>query len=243
MKLLLIAGMGESVGLARELSVIAGHDVICVTEGRAVARAEPPAKIYDGRFERDADFVDYVAQQGFDMVIDAAHPFEFRLGGLASKMGLPYLRVMRAAWQPKAGESWITVSTMSDAVDAIAQDATVFLATGRGSVQAFQGRTDVRVLCRQLGEHGHKFPHPQGGYIFGAGPFTVQDEADLFQSLKVEYLILRNSGSEQGRSKVDAACALGIKVVMIAQQDLGLVPSQLATFDSIVKRVAEYADH
>ncbi|MBT3466457.1 MAG: hypothetical protein HN456_04575, partial [Rhodobacteraceae bacterium] len=54
MKLLLIAGMGESVALARELSVIEGHEVICVTEGRAVARAEPPVKIYDGIFQTDA---------------------------------------------------------------------------------------------------------------------------------------------------------------------------------------------
>ena len=116
MKLLLIAGMGESVGLARELSAIVGFEVICVTEGRAAARADPPAKIYDATFPNDRDFIDYLVEQAFDMVIDAAHPFEFRLGKLARDLGLAYLRVTRPPWQPKPGEIWTNATTMKAAV-------------------------------------------------------------------------------------------------------------------------------
>lgn len=243
MKLLLIAGMGESVGLAREFSAIAGFEVICVTEGRAVARAEPPAKIYDGWFEQDADFVRYVAEQRFNIVIDAAHPFEFRLGKLALEMGVPYLRVMREAWQPKQGEAWINVVSMDQAVAAIPNQARVFLATGRGSVFAFETRPDVHVMCRQLAQHDRKFPLPNGAYVFGEGPFSVLDEQGIFESLKVDCLILRNSGSEQGRSKVDAASGLGVKVVMIDRIDHGLTAIQMTTLDDVVKRVTDYADH
>ena len=243
MKLLLIAGMGESVALARELSVIEGHEVICVTEGRAVARAEPPAKIYDGIFETDVDFAGYVASERFDMVVDAAHPFEARLGTIARGLELPYLRVTRQEWTPKQNEDWINVASMKEAVVAVPKAARIFLATGRGSVHAFQDRADAYVMCRQLEQHDRAFPLENGEYIFGEGPFSVTAEMQTLQSLEVDFLILRNSGSVQGRSKVDAAGNLGIKVIMIQKTDMGLPHSQTATFKDVAKRVADYADH
>ena len=243
MKLLLIAGMGESVGLARDLSAIAGFEVICVTEGRAVARAEPPAKIYDSRFETDEEFVRYVTDQRFDMVIDAAHPFEFRLGQLVLGLGLPYLRVMRDAWHPLPDETWINFASMKDAVAAIPSGARVFLATGMSSVFAFENRPDVHVMCRQLAQHDRSFPLTNGEYIFGEGPFSVAAEMVVFQSLNVDHLVLRNSGSDQGRSKVDAACALGIKVIMIERPKLELAPSQMTSLDNVVNKVIQFADH
>ena len=243
MKLLLIAGMGESVALARELSVIEGHEVICVTEGRAVARAEPPAKIYDGIFETDADFAGYVASERFDMVVDAAHPFEARLGTIARGLELPYLRVTRQEWTPKQNEDWINVASMKEAVVVVPKAARVFLATGQGSVHAFQDRADAYVMCRQLEQHDRAFPLENGEYIFGEGPFAVTAEMQTLKSLKVDCLILRNSGSVQGRSKVDAAGNLGIKVIMIQTSDMGLPQLQIATFMDVAKRVADYADH
>ena len=243
MKLLLIAGMGESVALARELSVIEEHEVICVTEGRAVARAEPPAKIYDGVFQTDADFARYIAEERFDMVVDAAHPFEARLGTIARGLELPYLRVIREEWTPKHNEDWISVTSMTEAVAALPKGARVFLATGRGSVHAFQDRADVYVMCRQLEQHDRAFPLENGEYIFGEGPFSVTAEMQTLQSFKVDCLILRNSGSVQGRSKVDAAGNLGIKVIMIQKTDMGVPQLQTATFMDVAKRVAGYADH
>lgn len=243
MKLLLIAGMGESVGLARDLSAIAGFEVICVTEGRAVARADPPAKIYDSLFETDEEFVRYVTDQRFDMVIDAAHPFEFRLGALVLGLGLPYLRVMRDAWHPLPDETWINTASMKNAVAAISSGARVFLATGRGSVFAFENRPDVHVMCRQLAQHDRSFPLTNGEYIFGEGPFSVAAEMVVFQSLNVDHLVLRNSGSDQGRSKVDAACALGLKVIMIERPKMELAPSQMTSLENVVNKVTKYADH
>ena len=63
------------------------------------------------------------------------------------------------------------------------------------------------------------------------------------QFLKADYSILRNSGSVQGRSKVDAAGNLGVKVIMIQKSDMGLSQSQTATFVDVAKLVADYADH
>ena len=243
MKLLMIAGMGESVALARELSVIEGHEVICVTEGRAVARAEPPVKIYDGVFQTDADFARYIADESFDMVVDAAHPFEARFGTIARGLELPYLRVTREEWTPKQNEDWINVASMKEAVAAVPRAARVFLATGRGSVHAFKERADAYVMCRQLEQHERAFPLDNGAYVFGAGPFSVTAEMQTFHTLKVDFLILRNSGSVQGRSKVDAAGNLGIKVIMIQKTDVGVPQFQTATIFDVAKRVADYANH
>lgn len=243
MKLLLISGMGESVALAHDLSAIAGHDVICVTEGRAVARAKPPAIIHDGTFETDADFARYIAHERFDMVVDAAHPFDFRLGAVAQGLDIPYLRAVRERWMPKANELWVNQPSIAQAVAAIPSGARVFVATGRGSVFAFENRPDVHVLCRQLVLHTRNFPLPIGQYVFGEGPFSITAEMDVFKSFKVDHLLLHNSGSVQGRSKVDAACALGIQVMMIDRPNWGLAPSQITGIADVVKRVADYADY
>jgi precorrin-6A/cobalt-precorrin-6A reductase len=243
MKLLLIAGIGESVALARELSVIEGHEVICVTQGRAVARAEPPAKICDVVFQSDADFSHYVEDERFDMVVDAAHPFEARLGTIARGLELPYLRVTREIWTPKQDENWISITSMKEAVAAVPKGARVFLATGRCSVHAFEKRADVYVMCRQLEQHDRAFPLDNGAYVFGAGPFSVAAEMQTFKTLKVDCLILRNSGSVQGRSKVDAAGNLGVKVIMIQKTDMGVPQSQTVAFNDVAKRVAQYANY
>ncbi len=243
MKLLLIAGIGESVGLARDLSATAGFEVICATQGRAVARAQPPTKNCDSHFETDQEFLDYLGDQCFDMVVDAAHPFEFRLGQLARTAGLAYLRVVRPVWMPKASEHWINAPSIEGAVAAIPAGARAFVATGRGSLAAFSARPDVHVLCRQLVQHEHAFPLSNGAFVFGEGPFSVASEMQVFEALDVRYLVLRNSGSLQGRTKVDAACALGIKVIMIEQGQSDLPDEQVAPINKVVERVIEHANY
>lgn len=241
MKLLLIAGMGESVGLARDLSALQGVEVTCVNEGRAVARAAPPAKTYDGTFADDAAFAAFLT--GFDFVVDAAHPFQSKLGQVAATCGLPYLRATRPVWTEGVGEAWIKTTSMKDAIDAIPKGATLFVVTGRGTLKHLTHRTDLTVFCRQLDQHDQNFPLENGRFIFGEGPFDADDEIALFQMLGVDTMLLRNSGSVAGSSKLEAARACGIRIVMIDPPSLQIDADQVADLSQIVERVRAHADH
>lgn len=241
MKLLLIAGMGESVGLARDLSALAGVEVTCVNEGRAVARAAPPVRTHAGAFADDAAFAAFLT--GFDFVVDAAHPFQSVLGRVAVASGLPYLRATRPVWTQQTGEAWIKTESMKGAIDAIPTGATLFVVTGRGTLRHLSERTDLTVYCRQLDPHDQPFPLDKGRYIFGQGPFEMDDEIMLFQMLGVDTLLLRNSGSVAGSSKLEAARKLGTQVVMIDPPSLQIDADQSVDIANVVERVRTYADH
>jgi precorrin-6A/cobalt-precorrin-6A reductase len=243
MKLLLIAGMGESVSLARDLSALKGVEVTCVNEGRAVARAAPPVKTHEGTFADDAEFGAFLRDEGFEFIVDAAHPFQSKLGQVAAISGLPYLRATRPIWAEGDGEDWIKVTTMTDAIAAVPQGATLFVVTGRGTLRHLSDRRDVTVYCRQLDQHDQEFPLEKGRFIFGNGPFETADEIALFQMLGVDTVLLRNSGSVAGASKLDAARACNIRIVMIEPPALEIAPDQVLDIADIPERVRIYADH
>ncbi|SPH21242.1 Precorrin-6A reductase [Ascidiaceihabitans donghaensis] len=241
MKLLLIAGMGESVDLAQSLSTLPGIEVVAVTEGRAVARAKPPVRVHEGGFHDDRAFADFLRQEAFDLVIDAAHPFQFSLGRVARATGQGYLRASRDLWPENPG--YILRPTLADVVACLPHDAHVFAVTGRGSLAAFENRPDVTVHCRQLTRHDDPFPLPLGGFVFGAGPFSVEDEIATFQALGITHLVLRNGGSVMGHSKLAAAARVGVQVAMITAPRWNIPADAQMSFADILKQVKSYASH
>ena len=66
-------------------------------------------------------------------------------------------------------------------------------------------------------------------------PFSQADNQALFQELGVDVLVTKASGKEGGVvEKVQAACELGLKVLMIRRPDLPDIPA-VATFEQAVK--------
>lgn len=241
MKLLLIAGMGESVALAMALSALPGVQVVAVTEGRAVARARPPVRVHKDGFADDRAFAAFLDAEGFDLVIDAAHPFQFNMGRVALASGRAYLRAVRPLW-PEDPE-YLLKPTLSDLVAELPPRAVVFAVTGRGTLDAFSLRPDVTVYCRQLERHDAPFPLAQGRFVFGAGPFSVEDEIATFTRLGITHLVVRNGGSVTGHSKLAAAKAIGVQVAMVTPPKWKIPVSLEVPFDDIVKKVQQLADY
>jgi precorrin-6A/cobalt-precorrin-6A reductase len=241
MKLLLIAGMGESVALAQQVSRLNGVEVVAVTEGRAVARAKPPVRVHEGRFADDVAFLGFIEAEDFDLVIDAAHPFQFRYGRVALASGRRYLRATRPLWTVRP--EWSVQPALADVIAQLPQNACVFSVMGRGMLRQFQTRADVTVWCRQLDVHDTVFPLSKGGWEFGAGPFSVAQEVATFQRLNVTALVLRNTGSAAGFSKLEAAQQLGIHVALISAPRWKIPKSVQVPFPEIMDVVQGFADH
>ena len=99
----------------------------------------------------------------------------------------------------------------------IAPGSTVFLATGRQTLEAFAGLSRCRLICRQIDPPDGPFPFPNGEFLVGRPPFSEADEVALFERLGVDWLVVKNAGGTPSRTKLDAARVLGIKVAMIAR--------------------------
>ncbi len=243
MTLLLLAGTAEAQQIAEGLAR---------REARAVASfagttREPPISglpTRTGGFGGDAGFAAYLKAHGITAVLDATHPFACRISArtarICARRGLSYAQVLRPPWKPREGDQWVQITAEEEAAGHIPPGAKVFLATGRQTLERFANLSDRRLICRQIDPPEETFPFPNGGFLVGSPPFSVEDEVALFTGLGVDWLVVKNAGGDASRAKLDAARILGLPVAMIArppQPDrvtrVSTVPEALAWVDAL----------
>jgi len=220
MTLLLLSGTGEAAQIARAL---AERDVDAVASLAGATRSPKamalPTRV--GGFGGEDGFRGYLAEAGITAVLDATHPFANRISArtarIVAEMGIPFCQVLRPEWTPEAGDHWVSLSCEEDAAEHIAEGSTVFLATGRSTLERFANLAGCRLICRQIDPPDRPFPFPNGEYLIGRPPFSVAQEVELFRKLGVDWLIVKNAGGEAPKTKLVAARQLGIPVGMISR--------------------------
>ncbi|MEM1078405.1 MAG: cobalt-precorrin-6A reductase [Pseudomonadota bacterium] len=227
---LLLGGTSEARDLARAL---AGRVALTVSlAGRTRAPELDGVATRIGGFGGAAGFARYLCDAGIDAVLDATHPFAAamsrRSAAVAAERGVPYLMLRRPGWQARAGDNWIRVPDTAQAASIPGPEDRVFLATGRQTLLDFAQMQAARCWCRQIDPPEEAFPFPNGAFLVGRPPFPEAEEIALFQGLGVTLLVVKDAGGAASRSKLDAARALGIRVIMIDRPDLSDLP-QVAT--------------
>lgn len=238
MKLLLLAGSGEARVIAQSLSEMPKVEVLASLAG--VTRDPRPlaAPVRSGRFGGKSNQIKFIQSNGFDAVVDATHPFAAKISertaAICRDLNLPFLHVRRPEWQSEAGDNWTEIDSAKDAATHIPQGATVFIGSGRGTLDGFANLTGRYLICRQIDHPNEPFPYPNGEYLVGRPPFSVDDEIALFRKLRVDVLVVKNAGGIPSRTKLDAARVLGIPVLLIkrpALPDATLVETPEAAID------------
>lgn len=216
--LLLLAGTGEAMVLAKALSAL-NIPAIASLSGATRAPRQMTLETRIGGFGGAQGFRDFVKDAGITAVLDATHPFASAISSrtvkISTELGLPYCQLLRPEWVPQPDDNWTMIACEADAAKVIPKGATVFLATGRQTLLEFANLTDRQIICRQIDPPDSDFPFPNGEFLIGRPPFSVEDEVALFRKLKVDWLVVKNAGGNASRSKLDAARALNIPVAMI----------------------------
>lgn len=228
MKVLLLAGTAEARILAGLLGK-AGVDATASLSGATKHPESVPIKTRIGGFGGCDNQYKYIKDNGFDAVIDATHPFASdisnRTAQIAAKLKIPCLHLIRPPWERAAGDNWIQIPSAQAAAQHIPQNATVFLATGRQTLPAFENLRNRRVICRVIDPPQAAFPYKNGAYVIGKPPFSIEDEAALFKAHGINWLVVKNSGGSTGRTKLDAARELGLPVLIIKRPDMPKGPT------------------
>ncbi|MEM9707520.1 MAG: precorrin-6A/cobalt-precorrin-6A reductase [Pseudomonadota bacterium] len=164
-------------------------------------------------------FVSYLKAKRIDGIIDATHPFATRISHRAAEVAdaerLDYIQFLRPAWRPKADDRWVFLNREEDAARHVPADARVFLATGLKRLDAFEGLAGRDILCRVRDLPDDAFPYSPGRFVVDNGPRSIDSEMRLFENLDVDWLVVRNSGGLESRTKLDAAREMGIPVAMV----------------------------
>ena len=225
--ILLLAGSGEAKEIARGLA----QRRIPAIASLAGATRQPKRLDIDmrvGGFGGEAGFRAYLSQAKITAVIDATHPYAThittRTARVCARVGLPYLHVLRPAWVPQTGDSWTQIAREQDAAKLIPMGATVFLGTGRQSLEKFINLEGRRVICRQIDPPTAPFPFEGGEFLIGRPPFPVDREKAIFSQLGIDWIIVKNAGGDASATKLTAARALGIPVLMIARPPMPDAP-------------------
>jgi len=134
------------------------------------------------------------------------------------RLAIPLATIMRPAWQPEPGDTWLTVASAGAASDALGpKPRRVFLSLGRLELGVFATSPHHHYIARMIDPpEGVVLPRDIR-LIFDRGPFDEQAETALLMDEKIDVLVSKNSGGAATYAKITATRRLGIPVVMITR--------------------------
>ncbi len=219
MKLLLLAGTPEAVQIGQAL---ARFDQVVPIASLARASRAPesfnvPTRI--GGWGSDAAFAEWLRSENIDAVLDATHPFAARVSARTAQAcaenDIDYVQFLRPPWVPRPADNWTFLNSGAEAASYIPPGARVLLATGRRGMDAFNG-FEGRTIYVRVRERGHDvFPFAHGRFLHRPGHLSSEAEMALLHSLRIDWIIARNSGGGAGMPIIEAARQLGLPVGMI----------------------------
>jgi precorrin-6A/cobalt-precorrin-6A reductase len=221
--ILILGGTSEATELARELTA-RGYQVVLSFAGRTNPLNLPSAPRRVGGFGGVQGLMNELRQGGYRLLIDATHPFATHMAenakGAAGLAGVPHIRIVRPPWQPGSGATWHEVDGFEQAARCLTQLGArrAFLSIGSNQMSAFAGVQGVALVVRSI-EPPSPLPPEHVTVLLARGPYTVDAELALLRKHRIDVLVARNSGGRATEAKLDAACRLGIPVIMIRRPE------------------------
>lgn len=226
LRILILGGAGEATALTQALAPRPDIETILSLAGRTSAPVLPPGRHRIGGFGGVAGLADYLAREKIDALIDATHPFAAGITAnacaAAEIAGVPIARFTRPPWRIGAGDRWSEVAGNAAAAAALGQKPRrCFLTIGRLGVLDFAVAPQHFYLVRSIDDVAGLDALPLHHLVLARPPFSVQAEIDLLRAHDIDVVVSKNSGGAAGAAKLDAARALGLPVIMIAQPAQG----------------------
>lgn len=243
MRILILGGTAEARALAQAL---AARDEFAVTVSLAGRTSEPlpqAAPVRSGGFGGAEGLARYLRDERVDALIDATHPYAAAISANAARAagiaGVRLLALRRPPWRKVPGDNWTEVEKVEEAVTALGQaPKRVFLALGRNELQPFAAAPQHFYLVRSVDPVDPPLAVPRAAYVTARGPFSESEDRALLACHNVEVIVAKNSGGTATYSKIEAARALHLPVVMLKRPALPEVDS-VAT----VEEALAWLDH
>lgn len=237
--ILILGGTADARILAGRLAEDSGYRILLSMAGRTLSPVEQPVSMRTGGFGGAAGLADFIRTEGFDILVDATHPYAARISANAVEAArladIPLIALSRPVWPRQAGDKWQSVHTVGQAVNALGTAGRrVFLALGRQELLPFEAAPQHSYLIRSVDPVEPPLKAPDARYITARGPFVTEDEIRMLEENRIEVVISKNSGGSASYGKIEAARRLGLPVIMIERpQRLNDTPANNVTVPDI----------
>lgn len=215
-RVLVLAGTSEARALIGQIS--GRFDVVASLAGVTRSPIDLGVETRVGGFGGVDGLVQYLLDARIDVVVDGTHPFAAKMtwnaAAACTQAGVGHVILQRRGWKPQEGDDWRFVAQFEEVAQIIPEGATVFLGTGRQTLDQFSGMAGRRLLCRVIDPPQRPFPFAGGRFVVGRPPFSIDEEVAFFRAEGIEWLVVKNAGGARSHSKLDAARLLGLPVVM-----------------------------
>lgn len=217
--LLILGGTTEATALAKAVSE-AGLKATLSLAGRVARPNRQPLPTRVGGFGGVAGLGSFMAEAGTTHLIDATHPFANSMSqnafGASALHSIPHVSLERMPWAMEAADNWRIVSDMTAAVDALQGPARrVFLGIGRQQAGLFAARPQHHYVIRLIDLPDAPLDVPDHRILQDRGPFTFENDLRLLREAEIDVVVSKNSGGTAAYSKIAAARALGLPVIMV----------------------------
>lgn len=241
----MLGGTTEASRLARVLAE-RGADAVFSYAGRTASPVAQPLPMRIGGYGGAGGLVQYLRAENITHVIDSTHPFAAQMSTNAvaacAQAGVKLAALERAPWQAVEGDSWLHVSDMQCAVDALPEDkANVFLAIGKQNLDVFAAKPQHHYLLRLVDAPEAALPLPDTSLVIARGPFDADTDTALMREHAITHVVAKNAGGAGAEAKLIAARALGATIIMI---DRPQVPQRriLRSVDQVLAWLDHVAD-
>jgi len=244
MRILVLGGTTEASALAARLAEQSRFSPVLSLAGRTSDPRPAPIPTRIGGFGGADGLSRFLADERIDALIDATHPFAAVMSRnaaeAAARTGVPLLTLRRPAWEKQAGDTWVEVATMAQAVPALGKTPRrVFLTVGRLELAPFAAAPQHFYLVRTIEPVGDALPAPNVVAIRDRPPFREEDERALMEREAVEVVVTKNSGGAATHAKIAAARALGLPVVVVARPAAPAGVQEVATAEEALAWLEE----
>ncbi len=221
-RILMLGGTTEARSLAQALSADNRYDVLLSLAGRTEKPSAQPVPARTGGFGGRQGLAAFLRDGGFDLLIDATHPFAARISqnahDAAVDVDIPAFVLRREQWTAEPGDHWKHVANIPEAVAALGiSPRRVFLAIGRQEAHCALAAPQHFYLIRSVDPVEPPFLLPNAVCILDRGPFEIERESALLAAHDIDVVIAKNSGGSATYAKIAAARRLGLEVVMVTR--------------------------
>jgi precorrin-6A/cobalt-precorrin-6A reductase len=245
MRVLLLGGSMEASALARLLAADPRFEAVLSLAGRTAAPRAQPVPVRSGGFGGVKGLIRYLRGERIEILLDATHPFASQMSRnsmeAARTAGVPLLAVERPAWQKQPGDNWIEVPDMASAVAVLGPSPrTVFCGIGGQALPELEAAPQHAYFIRLIDLPIAPLDLPRAVIIQARGPFTADSDIRSFREHGIEVILAKNSGGTATVSKIEAARALALPVIMIARPPIPPRPAVATAEEAMAWLGAHY---